>query len=124
MLHLLDFSGRWDPKFLMKGPQPEEATEKSKKATHDAVMARAEFRLAKHVSRQSRTNPNPAQATFVYKYIDGTLLAEVNQLALAEGNCQLRLLDGGSVDIGGSTGGFARTVLYDWTPPDLSALEM
>ena len=25
-----------------------------------------------------------------------------------------------TVDIGGSTGGFTRAVLYDWTPPDLS----
>ena len=56
-------------------------------------------------------------------YDDGTLLAEANRLTLISGNGRLRRSDGSFVDIGGSTGGYTRTVLYDWQPPDLAEFE-
>ena len=56
-------------------------------------------------------------------YDDGTLLAEANSPARISGNDHLRRSDGGFIDIGGSTGGYTRTVLYDWGPPDLTEFE-
>ena len=53
-------------------------------------------------------------------YDNGTLLAEANRLTRISGNGRLRRSDGSFVDIGGSTGGYARTVLYDWQAPDLT----
>ena len=35
----------------------------------------------------------------------------------------MRRSDGSFVDIGGSTGGYARTVLYDWEPPNVTDFE-
>ena len=124
MFPLLSFSGRWDLKFLMKGPPPTVATEESKKATKDAVIARANYRYGRQVSRQPRWTLTLKQKALSDKYCDGTLLEAGNRLTKASGNGRLKLLDGGIVDIGGSTGGFARTVLYDWTSPDRNILEM
>ena len=56
-------------------------------------------------------------------YDAGTLLAEANRLTLISGNGRLRQSDGNFVDIGGSTGGYTRTMLYDWQAPDLTAFE-
>ena len=56
-------------------------------------------------------------------YDAGTLLAEANRLTRSSGNGRLRRSDGTFVDIGGSTGGFTRTVLYDWEAPDVTEFE-
>ena len=56
-------------------------------------------------------------------YDDGTLLAEANRLTRISGNGRLRRSDGSFLDIGGSTGGYARTVLYDWQVPDVTEFE-
>ena len=56
-------------------------------------------------------------------YDNGTLLAEANRLTRISGNGRLRRSDGSFVDIGGSTGGYARFVLKDWEPPNLTEFE-
>ena len=56
-------------------------------------------------------------------YDAGTLLAEANRLTRISGNGRLRHSDGSFVDSGGSTGGYTRTVLYDWQAPDLTEFE-
>ena len=53
-------------------------------------------------------------------YDDGTLLAEANRLTLLSGNGRLRRSDGSYLDIGGSTRGYTRTLLYDWEPRSAS----
>ena len=35
----------------------------------------------------------------------------------------MRRSDGSFIDIGGSTEGYIRTVLYDWQPPDVTEFE-
>ena len=42
---------------------------------------------------------------------------------MASGHDRLKKEDRSFVDIGGSTGGFVRTVLDDWEPPDLAEFE-
>ena len=59
------------------------------------------------------------QRTLVSKLRDGSLLAEANRLIIISGNGRFKRPDGTFIDIGGSTGGFTRTVLYDWAPPNL-----
>ena len=56
-------------------------------------------------------------------YDDGTLLAEANRLTLISGNGRLRRTDGSFVDIGGSTGGYTRSVLDDWQAPDVAEFD-
>ena len=56
-------------------------------------------------------------------YDNGTLLAEANRLTQISGNGRLRRSDGSFIDIGGSTGGYTRAVLYDWEPPDVTEFE-
>ena len=56
-------------------------------------------------------------------YDDGTLLAEANRLTCISDNGRLKHWDGSFVDLGGSTGGYTRTVLHDWQPPDLTQFE-
>ena len=56
-------------------------------------------------------------------YDAGTLVAEANRLILMSGNGRLRRSDGTFVDMGGSTGGYTRTVLYDWEPPDVTEFD-
>ena len=56
-------------------------------------------------------------------YDAGTLMAEANRLTRISGNGRLRRSDGSFVDIGGSTGGYTRTVLYDWEAPDVTEFE-
>ena len=51
---------------------------------------------------------------------DGTLEAEAQRLTRISGHGKIKLKDGTSIIIGGSTGGFTRAVLYNWTPPDLA----
>ena len=52
------------------------------------------------------------------------LLNDANRLTLSSGNGRLRRSDGSFIDIGGSTGGYTRTLLYDWEPPDVTELEV
>ena len=56
-------------------------------------------------------------------YDTGTLLKEANRLTRISGNGRLRRTDGSVVDIGGSTGGYTRTVLDDWQAPDVTELD-
>ena len=56
-------------------------------------------------------------------YDDATLLEEANRLTRISGNGRLRRSDGSFIDIGGSTEGYTRTVLYDWQPPDVTEFD-
>ena len=53
----------------------------------------------------------------------GLLRQEANDLTLRSGNGRLKHWDGHFVDIGGSTGGYTRTVLYDWRALDVTEFE-
>ena len=93
------------------------------------MEARAKHRQARKYARQREIIleggvPQPAALTRRQKdllalYDAGTLLAVANRLTRISGNGRLRRSDGSFVDIGGSTGGYTRTVLYDWEPPDV-----
>ena len=126
MFHLLSFSGRWDPSFFATEPVPQqtgEQTEAQKQATCAAVEARAKVRLARkydNLKTKKRKDLNADQLELVSKLHDGTLEKEAARLTKASGHGRFKRADGSFVDIGGSTGGFTRTVLYDWTPPELS----
>ena len=50
---------------------------------------------------------------------NATLEAKARRLTLLSAHGRIKLKDGTSVNIGGSTGGFTRVVLYNWTKPDL-----
>ena len=120
MFHLLSFSGRWDPEFFGEEPVPDEPTEAKKQATCAAVEARAQLRLARKYDRlPAGTHLDLDQLKLVEKLRDGTLEAEANRLTRKSGHGKLTRSDGTVVNIGGSTGGFTRAVLYDWTPPSL-----
>ena len=54
------------------------------------------------------------------RYQSGELRKEANKLTKISGHGRLKKEDDSFVDIGGSTGGFVRTVLDDWEPPDLA----
>ena len=122
MFHLLSFSGRWDPSFFAREPVPTgEPTEEQRRATCAAVEARAKVRLAKkydHLKRRKWLTND--QLDLVRKLHDGTLEKEAARLTKASGHGRFKRRDGTVVNIGGSTGGFTRAVLYDWTPPNLS----
>ena len=128
MFHLLSFSGRWDPAFFEKEPVPQakgESAEEKKKKTHAASEARARLRLAKKYEGmlgrpwRSFSSLYPEQQRLVKQLRDGTLEREANRLTLLSGHGRIKRKDGTSLDIGGSTGGFTRCILYDWTPPNL-----
>ena len=121
MFHLLSFSGRWDPSFFATEPVPTgEPTEEQRRATCAAVEARAKVRLARkygHLKRRQSLYPD--QLELVRRLDDGTLEAEAARLTQISGHGRFKRADGSFVDIGGSTGGFTRAVLYDWKPPIL-----
>ena len=121
MFRLLSFSGRWDPSFFATEPVPTgEQTEEQRRATCAAVEARAKVRLARkygHLKRRQSLYPD--QLELVSKLHDGTLEKEAARLTKASGHGRFKRADGSFVDIGGSTGGFTRAVLYNWTPPIL-----
>ena len=128
MFHLLSFSGKWDPTFFADEPEPQEkgeSAEEKKKKTHAASEARATLRLAKKYEHMlarrqiSFCSLYPEQQRLVEQLQDGTLQREANRLTRLSGHGRIKLPDGTSVDIGGSTGGFTRAVLYNWTPPNL-----
>ena len=121
MFHLLSFSGRWDPSFFATEPVPQpEQDEAQKRATCAAVEARAQVRLARkydHLKAKKRLYPE--QLKLVSKLHDGTLEKEAARLTKISGHGRFKRRDGTFVSIGGSTGGFTRAVLYNWTPPNL-----
>ena len=124
MFHLLSFAGRWDPSFFDTQPVPQqlgEQAEPQKQATRAAVEARAQVRLArKYDGLKKRNKPlYPDQLALAAKLHDGSLEAEANRLTMISGHGRLKRRDGTIVDIGGSTEGFTRAVLYNWTPPNL-----
>ena len=59
------------------------------------------------------------QLELVKKLQNGTLEQEAARLTKISGHGRFKRADGSFVDIGGSTGGFTRAVLYNWTPPNL-----
>jgi hypothetical protein len=135
MWTLLSFSGKWDPSFLATLPktsQPE-ADEEQKAKNRRALESRGKVRLAEHYARIREANKGkgkgkgkflgPSERNLLAQYDNGTLQDEANRLTRASGNGRLRRRDGTFVDIGGSTGGFTRTVLYDWAQPDLTEFD-
>ena len=63
------------------------------------------------------------QMGIVQELENGTLLKEANRLTLISGHGRLRRKDTTFLDTGGSTGGYFRTVMHDWAPPDRSEFE-
>ena len=145
MWTLLSFTGRFDVEFLedaiakgAKGPatMPGERTQQEHQRTLDAQMARARLRrgamLERLQERLSQGNEakgkgkrkarplNPEQQQLLQEYQSGELRRQANQLTMISGHGRLKKEDHSFVDIGGSTGGFVRTVLDDWEPPDLA----
>ena len=153
MWTLLSFTGRFDVAFLedsiargAKGQvhgnkirMPGEKTREQKQQVHDAQMGRASLRrgamLERLQERLSRGNEakgkgkrkartlNPKQLRVLQEYQSGILRRQANNLTMASGHGRLKKEDRSFVDIGGSTGGFVRTVLDDWEPPDLADFE-
>ena len=132
MWHMISFSGRWDAAFLARASasQPGERTTADKAKTRAAVEARSNVRLAKNLVRlMQKGNNNPKgkwldvedsrKRELINKLRDGTLVRQANQLTRESGHGRILRADGSFVDIGGSTGGIVRTILYDWTPPDV-----
>ena len=120
MFHLLSFSGRWDPDFFANLPAPEQP-ESQKESTRAAKNARSQLRLAEKYDALNKRKKwlSDEQHALLAKLHDGTLLQEANRLTKISGHGRLKRTDGTSVDIGGSTGGLTRAVLYNWTPPNL-----
>ena len=84
------------------------------------MEARAKVRLARKYDGLKKRNESQDshQLALVAKLRDGSLEAEANRLTLISGHGRLKRRDGTFEDIGGSTGGFTRAVLHDWTPPN------
>ena len=130
-------AGKFDPAFFVgfsaPPPQAGEQTETQRSNNKLAVEARAKRRQAISYARlrdkitrgecARGTALSTKQQDLLALYDDGTLLAEANRLTRISGNGRLRHSDGSFVDIGGSTGGYTRTMLYDWQAPDLTAFE-
>ena len=118
---------------------PGERTEQNKQQVRDAQMGRARLRrgamLERLQERPSQGNEdkgtgkrnarplNPNQQRVLQEYQSGELRKQANKLTLISGHGRLKKEDHSFVDIGGSTGGFVRTVLDDWEPPDLADFE-
>ena len=141
MWTLLSFTGRFDVAYLeesiakskSKGPaMPGERTEQQKQQTRDAQMARARLRRGANLERlQERLHSEwggarpltPNQLRVLEDFQSGELRRLANKATLSSGHGRLRNEDDSFLDIGGSTGGFVRTVLDDWEPPDLAGFE-
>ena len=65
----------------------------------------------------------PKQLRVLQEYQSGELRTRAKKLTMTSGQCRLKADEGSFVDIGGSIGGFVRTVLDDWEPPDLAYFE-
>ena len=149
MWTLLSFTGCFDVAFLedaiakgAKNPprMPGERTEMEKAFVRDAQIARATLRRGKMLERlQKKLSQgeeakgkgkrkavlafNPKQQQVLNEYKSGDLLRKANNLTMKSGHGRLKKEDHSFVDIGGSTGGFVRTVLDDWESPDLADFE-
>ena len=143
MWTLLSFTGRFDVAFLedviargaAKGPpkMPGERTEQQKQQKRDAQVARGKLRRGAMLERlQERLKGKgkrearpltPKQLRVLQDYQSGELRRQANKLTMIFGHGRLKKEDDSFVDIGGSTGGFVRTVLDDWEPPDLADFE-
>ncbi len=137
MWHALSFTGKFDPAFFANLPPPPpqagEQTERHRLNNKLAVEARAKRRQAikyarlRHRILRGECAPGTAlsskQQDLLALYDAGTLLAESNRRTRISGNGRVRRSDGSFVDIGGSTGGYTRTVLYDWQAPDVTEFD-
>jgi len=139
MWTLLSFTGRFDVAYLedaiakgAKGPltMPGERTELQKQQTRDAQMARYRLRrgamlerLQKRLKGKGKGEARPLtskQLRVLQDYHRGELRNQANKFTVISGHGRLKKEDNSFVDIGGSTGGFVRTVLDDFEPPDLA----
>ena len=129
MWHVLSFRGKFDQAFFASlALPPLQAGEQSGRQRLNnklAVEARAKRRLAIKYARlrDQGTALSRKQQNLLELYDAGILLEEANRLTRISGNGRLRRSDGSFVDIGGSTGGYTRTVLYDWEAPDVTEFE-
>jgi hypothetical protein len=148
MWTLLSFTGRFDVAFLedviakgaAKGPpkMPGERTEQQKEQKRDAQVARGKLRRGAmlerlqerlslppltHKGKREARPLTPKQLRVLQEYRSGELRRQANKLTKIFGHGRLKKEDDSFVDIGGSTGGFVRTVLDDWEPPDLADFE-
>ena len=73
--------------------------------------------------RPGATPLNLKQHQILQEYRSGRLRQEANKLTMISGHGRLKSADTSFVDIDGSTGGFVRTVLEEWGPPDLKDFE-
>ena len=145
---LLSFTGRFDVAWLIdsiaKGGHapprmPGERTEEDKQKIRDGQVARSRLRrgamLERLQERLSQGNEakgkgkrkarplNPKQLRVLQEYQRGELRKQANKLTMISGHGRLKKEDHSFVDIGGSAGGFVRTVLDDWESPDLADFE-
>ena len=105
---------------------PGDRTGHQKQEPLDAQIARARLRQGKILDRLEGKTWRPftaRQREVLDQYRSGWLRNEANKLTLISGHGRLKKEDDSFVDIGGSTGGFVRTVLDDWEPPDLADSE-
>jgi hypothetical protein len=145
MWQILSFTGQWDPQFIENLPpvNADEPTEEQKQNTKAAAEARAKYRLALSLVRlrqrladeqtgegignkgegKKKRQLGKEQKGIVELLENGTLLREANRLTKISGNGRLRRDDNTFIQTGGSTGGYVRTIIYDWTPPDTSEFE-
>ena len=132
MWTLLSFTGRFDVAFLKESiakaasfptRMPGERTERQKQDTRNAQIARARLRQGKMLDRLEGKTWRPfiaRQREVLDQYRSGWLRSEANRLTLISGHGRLTRADDTFQEIGGSTGGFLRTVLDNWKPPDLT----
>ena len=146
MWTLLSFTGCFDVTFLedaiAKGARnpprmPGERTDEEKAQIRNAQMARARLRRGKMLERLQKKQSqgeeakgkgkrkavlafSPKQQQVLEDYQSGELRMKANNLTMKSGHGRLKRKDDSFVDIGGSTGGFVRTVLDDWEPPDVA----
>ena len=133
MWQVLSFSGKFDPTFFANlhdpGPPPGELTPDQRHWTSRAVKARGRLRQGRNAAWQRQRildgkTPKPAPLTrhqeqLLVLYDNGTLLQEANAATLLSGNGCLHREDGATLNIGGSTGGFARQFLYGSAKPNV-----
>jgi hypothetical protein len=139
MWQILSFAGKWDPDFLAQLPpvQSTETTDESKAKTKAGNEARSKYRegmnlarLRTHMEDEERKGKgkgkdrlNKQQKKLLELYDNGTLLSEANRLTKLSGHGTLKSPDQTFLQIGGSTGGYFRSVIFDWTPPDASQFD-
>ena len=92
-----------------------------------AMLERVQERLskgneAKGKGKRNARRLNREQLRVLEKYQSGELRRQANKLTIMSGHGRLKKEDHSFVDIGGSTGGFVRTVLDDWEAPALDEL--